>query len=98
MSQNTNAPDWWAKPCNQCSNGRIMPDCSLFCSLTMRLAKGRCEEYNEGRPSIYLIEKLVQEQKQGKVKKPTTKVSPKIKKQVVKERHKIGKQSRLFEL
>lgn len=98
LSQDINAPSWWAKPCNQCSSGTIMPDCSLFCSLTMMVAKGKCESYNIGLPSIYLLDKLLVEKNQTKVKKTTTKKQPAVSKVLPRYKKKVDNRPRLFEL
>lgn len=75
-----------------------MPDCSLFCVLSMQLAKGKCERYNEGKPKIRRVESLAFGKNETKAKKSTSKVLPKVKKQAEERKRKVGKQPRLFEL
>jgi len=89
---------WWAKPCDECSNGLLMPDCSLWCSLTMKVAKGRCEEYSYGRPKLYKKEHYEVKKQQKAVKVKVAKEKPKIinsKKPISSKKTKPG-QTRLF--
>jgi len=52
---------WRSEGCPKCLEGRRMPDGSLFCVLTMDVARGRCSEYKKGMPDIYPLEQLLRE-------------------------------------
>lgn len=81
---------WWTKPCDTCSNSLLMPDCSLFCSLTMKTAKGECGEYSFGTPKLYKPERY-----KPKIKETTPKVVQPKQKMIISVK-KTTPQRRLF--